>query len=332
MAGKIRILLYHVDEYSSLKDDTYRICRSPLDTFDGIVMDEEFPFHDEDSKEMLRQRGVTRIENDRYAIREGDYVMPITFLMKYEKEGLVLIKNSKKGIYTHVTHLDKRMAEVYEGWDDDLLFAVCVDTDNVEDVFRRFTNKEAVNFSIDGDMNNPYDVFEFCRKFEYDWKRDLPQIEEKISYEYDESDVCYINCSGTKCYEAGEIADKRVLAHTVLNYSEFRSRRLAIMLVDYMKDGSVRLDKINSTKNPNLTEILNDLPDCEEAKKTFFLVIDVDETIRESSNIIDYCLFGGWIYKDYIEISDKHQILPLFGCLIPEILEKKMIFMDDIWR
>ena len=63
------------------------------------------------------------------------------------------------------------------------------------------------------------------------------------------------------------------------------------MLVDFMKDDSVKLSKVNSIKNPDLRLILDELPSvADDVKRTYFLVIDVDETIRSAREIVENCV------------------------------------------
>lgn len=98
------------------------------------------------------------------------------------------------------------------------------------------------------------------------------------------------------------------------------------MLIDFMKDDSVKLSKVNSIKNSDLRLILDELPSvADDVKRTYFLVIDVDETIRSASEIVEKCVLGGWIYKDYVELVDTINALQLFKALIPDILRREMI-------
>ena len=98
------------------------------------------------------------------------------------------------------------------------------------------------------------------------------------------------------------------------------------MLIDFMKDDSVKLSKVNSIKNPDLRLILDELPSvADDVKRTYFLVIDVDETIRSASEIVEKCVLGGCIYKDYVELVDTINALQLFKALIPDILRREMI-------
>ena len=98
------------------------------------------------------------------------------------------------------------------------------------------------------------------------------------------------------------------------------------MLIDFMQDDSVKLSKINSVKNPDLRLILDELPSiADDVKKTYFLVIDVDETIRSERDIIENCAFGGWINKEYVELFDTINALQLFKALIPDILRREII-------
>ena len=101
------------------------------------------------------------------------------------------------------------------------------------------------------------------------------------------------------------------------------------MLIDFMQDDSVKLSKINSVKNPDLRlegvhyEKLPSIAD--DVKKTYFLVIDVDETIRSERDIVENCAFGGWINKEYVELFDTINALQLFKALIPDILRREII-------
>lgn len=53
-----------------------------------------------------------------------------------------------------------------------------MDEDNVDGILSAVKDFEAVNFDY-GD-----NLFTFCRKFEYDWKRDLPDIARLIDMKY----------------------------------------------------------------------------------------------------------------------------------------------------
>lgn len=98
------------------------------------------------------------------------------------------------------------------------------------------------------------------------------------------------------------------------------------MLIDFMQDDSVKLSKINSVKNLDLRLILDELPSiADDVKKTYFLVIDVDETIRSERDIVENCAFGGWINKEYVELFDTINALQLFKALIPDILRREII-------
>ena len=71
---------------------------------------------------------------------------------------------------------------------------------------------------------------------------------------------------------------------------------------------------------------MDELPSvADDVKRTYFLVIDVDETIRSASEIVEKCAFGGWIYKDYVELFDTINALQLFKALIPDFLRREMI-------
>ncbi len=316
----IKVILYHPGQYGVFSDDTYHVCEDVYARFEMLVGNEEFPFRDEASIAFLKKRNCSFIEGDRYAIRDGNdinRVFPITYINRCEQEGLILISNSQKGIYTHTKHLDRLVINALKKLDIDILLAVCVDEDYVYGILSAVKDFEAVNF----DYGN--DLFNYCRKFEYDWKRDLPDIARLIDMKYPEG--CEIILTYREWFEAGVICDKKIFAKTLLK-EKLRSRRLAIMLIDFMKDESVRLSKINSTKNPDTRLLFDDLPSiADDVKQTFYLIIDVDETIRSERDIVDYCIYGGWINKEFIEVLGEEEALPIFEDLIPFILREEMI-------
>ena len=316
----IKVILYHPGQYGVFSDDTYHVCEDVYARFEMLVGNEEFPFRDEASIAFLKKRNCSFIEGDRYAIRDGadiDRVFPITYINGCEQEGLILISNSQKGIYTHTKHLDRLVINALKKLDIDILLAVCVDEDYVYGILSAVKDFEAVNF----DYGN--DLFNYCRKFEYDWKRDLPDIARLIDMKYPEG--CEIILTYREWFEAGVICDKKIFSKTFLK-KNLNSRRLAIMLIDFMKDESVRLSKVNSTKNPDTRLLFDDLPSvADDVKRTFYLIIDIDETIRSERDIVDYCIYGGWINKEFVEVLGKEEALPIFEDLIPFILREEMI-------
>ncbi len=312
------VILYYSGQYGVFNDNTYKVCEDVYSIFEMLTAKYEYPFRDEASITFLKNRSCSFIKGDRYAIREkNDRVFPITYINRCEKEGLVLISNSQRGIYTHTEHLDTLVIEALKKLNIDILLAVCVDEDNVDGILFALGNFKPVNFDYGKDL------FAFCRKFEYDWKRDLPVIANWIGYKYDK----YISLTSySQWYEAGIICNKKILASTALYDREFFSRRLAVMLIDFMQDDSVKLSKINSVKNPDLRLILDELPSiADDVKKTYFLVIDVDETIRSERDIVENCAFGGGINKEYVELFDTINALQLFKALIPDILRREII-------
>ena len=315
-----KVILYHPSQYSMFSDTSYKVCESIDGVFGRLAYSDDFPFRDEASIEYLRGRSIRFVnDDDRYAVYRDslDNIFPITMLGKYEQEGLILIHNSQKGVYTHVTHLDSLSINALKKLDIDILLAVCVDEDYVYGILSAVKDFEAVNF----DYGN--DLFNYCRKFEYDWKRDLPDIAKCIGYKY----AKYVPLTYySQWFEAGIICNKKILVSAALYDREFFSRRLAIMLIDFMKDDSVKLSKVNSIKNPDLKLILNELPSvADDVKRTYFLVIDVDETIRSERDVVESCAFGGWINKEYVELFDTINALQLFKALIPDILRREMI-------
>lgn len=312
------VILYHSGQYGVYNDNTYKVCEDVYSIFEMLTAKYEYPFRDEASITFLKNRNCSFIAGDRYAIREeNDRVFPITYINRCEKEGLVLINNSQRGMYTHTKHLDTLVIDALKKLDIDILLAVCIDEDNVDGILFALGNFKPVNFDYGKDL------FAFCRKFEYDWKRDLPDIARLIDMKYSEG--CEVVLTYREWFEAGVICDKKIFAKTLLK-EKFNSRRLAIMLIDFMQDGSVRLSKINSTKNPDTRILFDDLPSVtEDIKRTFYLIIDVDETIRCERDIMDYCIYGGWVNKEYVEVYDKEEALSIFEDLIPDILRREMI-------
>ena len=314
----IKVILYHPSEYSMSLSEPYRVCENVYGIFEILAGTDEFPFRDEASVAFLKKRNCSFIEGDRYAIREGnDRVFPITYINRCEQEGLILINNSQRGIYTHTKHLDRLVINALKKLDIDILLAVCVDEDDMYNLLFAIKDFEPVNFDYGKDL------FNYCRKFEYDWRRDLPDIARLIDMKYPEG--CEIVLTYREWFEAGVICDKKIFAKTLLK-EKLRSRRLAIMLIDFMKDESVRLSKINSTKNPDTRLLFDDLPSvADDVKRTFYLIIDIDETIRSERDIVDYCIYGGWINKEFVEVLGKEEALPIFEDLIPFILREEMI-------
>lgn len=315
-----KVILYHPSQYSMFSDTSYKVCESIDGVFGRLAYRDDFPFRDEASIEYLRGRSIRFVsDDDRYAVYRDslDNIFPITMLGRYEQEGLILIHNSQKGVYTHVTHLDSLSVNALKKLDIDILLAVCVDKDDVFSILFGIKDFEPVNFSFRGSL------FDFCLKFEYDWKRDLPDIAKCIGYKYDK----YIPLTYySQWFEANVICNKKILTSTGVYDREFFSRRLAIMLIDFMKDDSVKLSKVNSIKNPDLRLILDELPSvADDVKRTFYLIIDIDETIRSERDIVDYCIYGGWINKEFVEVLGKEEALPIFEDLIPDILRREMI-------
>lgn len=204
----IKVILYHPGQYGVFSDDTYHVCEDVYARFEMLVGDEEFPFRDEASIAFLKKRNCSFIEGDRYAIRDGadiGRVFPITYINRCEQEGLILISNSQRGIYTHTKHLDRLVINALKKLDIDILLAICVDEDDMYNLLFAIKDFEPVNF----DYGN--DLFNYCRKFEYDWKRDLPDIARLIDMKYPEG--CEIVLTywykkvQTVCVEAMEMPD-----------------------------------------------------------------------------------------------------------------------------
>ena len=76
-----------------------------------------------------------------------------------------------------------------------------MDEDDVYGILSAVKDFEAVNFDYDENL------FTFCRKFEYDWKRDLPDIAQLIDMKYPEG--CEVILTYKEWFEAGVICDKK---------------------------------------------------------------------------------------------------------------------------
>lgn len=239
-----KVILYHPGQYGVFSDDTYHVCEDVYARFEMLVGKEEFPFRDEASIAFLKKRNCSFIEGDRYAIRDGNdinRVFPITYINRCEQEGLILISNSQRGIYTHTKHLDRLVINALKKLDIDILLAICVDEDDMYNLLFAIKDFEPVNFDYGKDL------FNYCRKFEYDWRRDLPDIARLIDMKYPEG--CEIILTYREWFESGVICDKKIFAKTLLK-EKLRSRRLAIMLIDFMKGRVSQVVKNQFNKEP----------------------------------------------------------------------------------
>lgn len=106
---------------------------------------------------------------------------------------------------------------------------------------------------------------------------------------------------------------------------EAMNRKIAILNVDYMNDGTICLKTDISFKYPSWMELIDEdekLPDT--VKYRFFLYLDVDEIIR-SKDDFDEIWFGGYKYRDYTELYNKDDALMEFSKQIPDILANMRI-------
>lgn len=354
----VKVLLYHYGEYLPYEEERYKVAEDAIRSFDVELFREEFPFRDGASRKFLQKTYNIHYadDGDRYAVKEGDRVYAIQELSSYMKEGLALIKNSQRGYYTHITQTEERVTSAITHWDDDLLVGFCTDYDSFKDVLLWYGEFDIVNFSFNGKEttlhisnrnyrgekvvyeNENYEIYQigtelyangyfFFKQFEYDWRRSLPTLDWHIECEYRKP---LIFGEFNLWYEAGAFANKKVFSHIkLIKNSDFFCRRLAVMLIDYLQDDTVRMSKVNTVKYPTIREILDELELQPDVQKTFFLVINVDETIHDCEDIVKNCIFGGWIYKEHYELFDADATLLLFRSLIPEILHKKLQFCQQ---
>lgn len=68
---------------------------------------------------------------------------------------------------------------------------------------------------------------------------------------------------------------------------------------------------------------------CSSILTSMIDTVEVDEPnkafIFHTRDIVDYCIYGGWINKEFVEVLGKEEALPIFEDLIPFILREEMI-------
>ena len=101
------------------------LCHEPLRKFDDILDSELQPFSDELSLRFMKETyDVKFVDNMHFREQGRDDTYAIHNLSKAMKETLMLLRNSRLGIYTEVKHTSDRIADWIRSFEDfDLLFA-----------------------------------------------------------------------------------------------------------------------------------------------------------------------------------------------------------------
>lgn len=370
-----RCKLYHMEEVFGINSvkRASDICYDPLGGFDDILDDELKPFSDELSLRFFKETYDIELIGDMHCREKGRRrTFAVHNLSKDMKEGLMLLRNSQMGIYTRVENLSYLfLDDPIVNWicnfeDFDLLFAFVAGMDNGRYSFLDYIYPLTIdNFTFKGiivpvvlnscnseenselvyqtgewfdlyrDMDGVYSSNNFFSLFDYDWKRDLPEIKEYIDREYmgykilDNYEKSCTLGDILQC-EASEMNDspynRKVVNHILcMPKREAMNRKIAILNVDYMNDGTICLKTDISFKYPAWMELIDEdekLPDT--VKYRFFLYLDVDEIIR-SKDDFDETWFGGYKYRDYTELYNKDDALMEFSKQIPDILANMRI-------
>lgn len=363
-----RCRLYRKSDHG--QNDRCFIDSDPLSSFDDILDKESSPFHDELSSKFLKEvYDISYTGSMHFEAFGVQYA--IHHLSKDAKKGLMLLKNSKAGIYTDIEDDFGKARDYLLKFDEfDLLFAYSVERGESHPPFSYFRHLIVENFPFKGTyvpvtiFNGRYpdekelvyqsgDWFElyhtpngyisngnFFTQFEYDWKRDLPQIKAYIDMRYKEKVMLaeyekkenlfdifeepdYMKMEDTE-EENAEIRPYKVINHLCgCMKREADSRRIAQMFFFYRKDGSVDLYHSCSVKYPDILEILTDqrYEFGESMEYVFALFIDVEEIVTGPCSL-EETWFGAYFDKEpgYMELFDKDRALLEFAKQIPYVL------------
>lgn len=280
------------------------------------------------------------------------------------KEFLMLLRNSKKGIYTLITEIQPSIVEyIREFKDFDLLFIFSVMGDRpiistvsflcpmkIENfVFRGRKAPVMIEACIPKDAKLVYKTgewFELYEKdnkllsslnfytlYDYDFKRDLPSIQDYIerkykNYKFFDTYEKFCTCGDLfgEDIDCDDLKDIRVINHMRhISKLEADSRRVACLNFWYMKDGSVVLKAHISVKYPSIMEIIAENYGIkDDIKFKFILFVDVDEYMKNTEEL-KYTWFGAYFYEDYIELYDEDGALMELEKQIPNILKNMRI-------
>lgn len=143
-----RCKLYRGSDYN---DNGRRYIDSdPLRHFDDILDDEASPFHDELSLEFMRDTYNISFSDNMHLV-ENESQFTIHNLSKSMKECLMLLRNSKAGIYTEVHDIYDAEWEYVRVFDKfDLLFAYNVECGEPHPIVTYFSPLVVENYSFKG--------------------------------------------------------------------------------------------------------------------------------------------------------------------------------------
>lgn len=347
--------------YDMLPIEDYHVDIDPQRSFDNILDKESAPFHDRDSVKFLSEAfGVEYVDGMHYS--EGGMQYYLHSFAKSVKECLMLLRNSKRGVYTLISEMQSNVAKYIRDFKDyDLLFVLDVMEERpsrspvaylypiqVENfVFRGRKTPVLVDLSVPDDAELVYQTgewFELYEKdgklygngnfftlYDYDFKRDLPSIQDYIErnykhYKFFDAYEKSCTCEDLFGNDSGCLKDVKVVSHMrYISKLEADSRRAACLSILYMNDYSVIFQAGVSVKYPHIAEIIEEnLSMKESVRFKFILFVDVDEVMRKTQDL-DYTWFGAYFYRDYIELYDKDGALLEFAKQIPNALKNMRI-------
>lgn len=143
-----RCKLYRSFDYKQI--DRCCIDSDPLRKFDDILDEEAAPFHNEVSSEFLQETYQIHFSDDMH-IMENERQFAIHNLSVSMKAGLMLLRNSQKGIYTDIENLCETVIKFFRAFDRfDLLFAYHAECGNGHPFFTCFSPLVIENYSLNG--------------------------------------------------------------------------------------------------------------------------------------------------------------------------------------
>ncbi len=142
-------------------------------------------------------------------------------------------------------------------------------------------------------------------------RMELDKFFDKLEYSYDEAE--------TEGY---------IVNNHIVELPNIYSRKLPLMLIDEL-DGSFYIHGALTVKNPDFSEIIFDIISLYNGKgKMHFLVVDVDELLKDKSSL-EHTIFGGAIEDKIIELNPKTQALNNFVNVLETAYNSKNTKIDD---
>lgn len=343
--------------YDMLPMKDYRVDLDPQRSFDDILDRELAPFHDEISVKFLSETfGIEYVDGMHFSEAGMQYYLHS--FAKPVQECLMLLRNSKQGIYTLITEMQPNVAKYIHNFKDfDLLFVfdvmeerpswspvTCFHPILVENfVYRGSKAPVLVDYNIpdnaevvykSGEWFNLYEKDgrlygggNFFTLYDYDFKRDLPSIQDYIERKYKDYkffDTYEKSCTCEELFgnDFDYLKDIKAVSHMrYISKLEADNRRVACLIILYMDDYSVIFQARVSVKYPHITEVIEEnLSMRETIRFKFILFVDVGEILRNTQDL-DYTWFGAYFYRDYIELYDADGALLEFAKQIPNALK-----------